>query len=221
MKIIITEKQLQEVLGVNLAYLGSKDGGTQNLMHDKEIGTTSKMDDDIATPTIGDKIAKSRTPRSYFGARKRHAPVNCDIERKNAIITETNQDLENKQYPIPSELLNILKKNASNSNAQNTNGKKRLNNLISMGSVSTGELYRLRNHFNKINKNSDEYNLLGGEKMLRWIEQQLKTATNVSRNAKEVKKRMGFDNAFIKKHNKSNSGTAHSKKNGITFSYED
>ena len=58
--------------------------------------------------------------------------------------------------------------------------------------------------------------------MHRWIEEQLKNAKSVSHNSKEVKKDLGFENAFIKKHDKtSKNGKAHtSKNNNVTFSYE-
>ncbi len=222
MKIIITEKQLKEVLGVNLSYLNNNEDGVNKGNYDSEIFVTDKTDD-MKTTSTTDKIQKSRTPRSYFGARKRHATINCSKKQNSELITETNQELSDKLYTIPENIINVLKNNLNSvSNMKNINGKQRLENIINMKQLSTGEMYRLRNKFNNIDKKSDEYKLLGGEEMHRWIEEQLKNAKSISRNSKEVKKELGFDNAFIKKHEKtSKNGKAHTtKNNNVSFTYE-
>lgn len=222
MKIIITEKQLKEVLGVNLSYLNGNDDGVNKNNYDSEIFTTDKTDN-MKTTSTTDKIQKSRTPRSYFGARKRHAVINCSKKNNDDLILETNQDLEDKMYTIPDNIINTLKQNLNNvANMGNISGKQRLENIINMKQINTGEMYRLRNNFNNLEKDSNEYKLLGGDEMHRWIEEQLKNAKSVSHNSKEMKKGLGFENAFIKKHDKaSKNGKAHtSKNNNITFSYE-
>lgn len=221
MRIIITEKQLKEVLGANMAYLNPNDNNIPKGDYDSQISTSDEMDDDTPIPTMGDRISKSRCPRSYFGARKRHAPVNCSTLKKKESINETNQDLVNKTYAIPDDIMKILQSNLNNNqNRKKVDGIMRLKNLINMRSISTGEMYRLKNYFNNADKKSDEYTLLGGEKMKRWVEQQLNTATSMSQTSKQTKKELGFKNAFIKTHNKTGHGTAHSTKNNVTFNYE-
>ena len=82
-------------------------------------------------------------------------------------------------------------------------------------------MYRLKNDFERMDSKSDEYRLLGGTKMKRWIEQQLKTATTMSKHSKDVKHMLGDTNAYIKKHQKTGTGTAHTvKKNNVQFNYE-
>lgn len=222
MKIRITEKQLNEVLGVNMSYLNPNDNGIPKGDWDSQISVSDEMDDGTPTPTTGDRISKSRAPRSYFGARKRHAPVNCSYKTKGSIIMETNQDLEGKKYNIPDYIMKKLQINLNaNKNNKNVDGIMRLKNLINMKGVTTGEMYRLKNFFENADKQDYQYTMLGGDEMKRWIDQQLKTATSVSRSSKEVKKELGMKNAFIKKHTKTGHGTAHSdKKNDVTFSYE-
>jgi hypothetical protein len=82
-------------------------------------------------------------------------------------------------------------------------------------------MYRLKSDFERMDSKSDEYRLLGGTKMKRWIEQQLKTATTMSKHSKDVKHMLGDTNAYIKKHQKNGTGTAHTvKKNNVQFNYE-
>lgn len=223
MKIRITEKQLNEVLGVNMSYLNPNDSGVVKGDYDSQISVSDEMTDDTPTPTVGDRISKSRAPRSYFGSRRRHAPIKCSKSCGDNIITETNQELVDKKYIIPDNIMKNLQNNLTiNQNKKNVDGIMRLKNLVNMKNITTGELYRLNNYFNNANKDDYEYKMLGGDEMKRWVEQQIKTATNISRNSKEVKKEIGIKNAFIKNHTKSGSGTAHSNKNnGISFSYEE
>ena len=67
MKIRITEKQLNEVLGINMSYLNPNDSGVVKGDYDSQISVSDEMTDDTPTPTVGDRISKSRAPRSYFG----------------------------------------------------------------------------------------------------------------------------------------------------------
>ena len=224
MKIIITEKQLTEVLGVDSAYLNinaDNNGGMPTSNSDSEIFVSDKMDGKIPEPSTTDKIAKQKSPRSYFGATKRKSIVQCNIDKKKEELTESNKDLVNKKYTIPEHLFTILKGNLNNA-SNGIDGVKRLKNILSMRSLSTNEMYRIRNRFNNLSDNDSEYHLLGGDEMKRWIEGQLKTAKNISRTSKEVKRDMGFENPFIKSHTKDNgNGKAHTKKNsGVSFNYE-
>jgi hypothetical protein len=63
--------------------------------------------------------------------------------------------------------------------------------------------------------------LLGGNEMERWVNQQLDTSMAISHNSKVLKKNLGMENAFIKKHQKTGTGTSHSQKsNNVSFDYE-
>ena len=219
-KIYVTEKQLHEALGMSLSYLNNSENGASASHYDSEITVNGNITGE--TETTMDKISKSKAPRSYFGARKRMTTINCSIDSDKKKLFETNQDLVDKTYTIPNDLYNILKNNyASIGKQHNIEGIKRLKNLINARVINTNEMYRLKNDFERMDSKSDEYRLLGGTKMKRWIEQQLKTATTMSKHSKDVKHMLGDTNAYIKKHQKTGTGTAHTvKKNNVQFNYE-
>lgn len=219
-KIYVTEKQLHEALGMSLSYLNNSENGASASHYDSEITVNGNITGE--TETTMDKISKSKAPRSYFGARKRMATINCSIDSNKKKLFETNQDLVDKTYTIPDDLYTILKNNFNSvSSGHNIDGIKRLKNLINARSINTSEMYRLKNDFERMDSKSDEYKLLGGTKMKRWIDQQLKTATTMSKHSKDVKHMLGDTNAYIKKHQKTGTGTAHTvKKNNVQFNYE-
>ena len=216
-KIYITEKQLNKIFEVELSYLNPSEGNRPITIGDEEIFTSDNIEGDTENPT-SDKISKSRYPRSYYGAKKRNLTLNCSIDKKK--INESNQDLVDKKYNIPEKLYNTLKNNLSQYSG-NINGIKRLKNLINMESLTTNEMYRILNKLNSLDKNSDEFNLIGGEEMLRWVDKELKHAKNVSYNRKKINKDLGRENSFISAHNKnSKNGEGHTKNGGVTFNYE-
>ena len=219
-KIYVTEKQLHEALGMSLSYLNNSENGASASHYDSEITVNGNITGE--TETTMDKISKSKAPRSYFGARKRMATINCSIDSNKKKLFETNQDLVDKTYTIPDDLYTILKNNFNSvSGGRNIDGIKRLKNLINTRAINTSEMYRLKSDFERMDSKSDEYRLLGGTKMKRWIEQQLKTATTMSKHSKDVKHMLGVPNAYIKNHKKIGTGTAHTvKKNNVQFNYE-
>ena len=219
-KIYVTEKQLHEALGMSLSYLNNNENGASASHYDSEITVNGNITGE--TETTMDKISKSKAPRSYFGARKRMATINCSIDSNKKKLFETNQDLVDKTYTIPDDLYTILKNNFNSvSSRHNIDGIKRIKNLINARVINTNEMYRLKSDFECMDSKSDVYKLLGGAKMKRWIEQQLKTATTMSKHSKDVKHMLGDTNAYIKKHQKIGTGTAHTvKKNNVQFNYE-
>lgn len=219
-KIYVTEKQLHEALGMSLSYLNNSENGASASHYDSEITVNGNITGE--TETTMDKISKSKAPRSYFGARKRMATINCSVDSNKKKLFETNQDLVDKTYTIPNEIYNILRVNYNSiGNQRNIDGIKRLKNLINTRTINTNEMYRLKSDFERMDSKGDEYRLLGGTKMKRWIDQQLKTATTMSKHSKDVKHMLGDKNAYIKNHQKTNTGTAHTiKKNNVQFNYE-
>ena len=219
-KIYVTESQLQEALGMSLSYLNNTENGAPVSQYDSEITVNGNITGE--TKTNMDKISKSKAPRSYFGARKRMSTITCSKGFDKKKLFETNQDLVDKTYTIPNDLYNILSQNYKRVNGEkNIEGIKRLKNLINMRTINTNEMYRLKNEFENMDEKSGTFSLLGGTKMKRWIDQQLKTATSVSRHSKDVKHMLGDTNAYIKKHQKTGTGTAHTvKKNNVQFNYE-
>ena len=144
------------------------------------------------------------------------------MKKKN--LTESNKDLVNNKYQIPEKLYKTLCANYNRAkNNTNIKGAQRLNNLVNNKAISYNEMYRLKNYFENLPQNDAEYILLGGNEMVRWIDQQLKSDTTTSKNTKEVKKMLGMRNVYQKEGGTKNSGNnkAHSKKNElITFNFE-
>ena len=221
MKIIISEKQLHEILGVDSAYLDTSISAdiVMDNSADKEIFVADKIDGKLPTPSTTDKISKKRVPRSFFGSPK--YSLRCSKNRDSEILNEENKDLKDKTYTMPDQIYNILKSNLNTYSGNSDKGIRRLKNMVDMRSLTTGEMYRVRNKLNSLNKDSEEYKLIGGTKMLNWIDNQLKSAKDISQTSKEVKKDLGINNAFISSHNKEGkNGKAHTPKNGVTFTYE-
>lgn len=219
-KIYVTESQITEAFGMGLSYFNSSNNIPQ-IKCDSEITTNSGVDGKTEVTT--DKINSRRSPRTYFGSRKTpNTVIKCSLEKKKT-LNESNKDLENDIYEIPDELYRILQQNLRNvGNKKNVEGIMRLKNLVNNRGISYQEMYRLKNHFENTPKQNSDFMLLGGEKMKRWVDEQLKTATTISRNSKAVMSTIK-NNAYQKEGGTKNSGNgqAHTeKKNGVTFNFE-
>lgn len=226
-KIYITEKQLNEVFDVSLAYLNNTDGETVSPSDIRtQIFTSDNIEGDTPEQPTTDDITSKLYRKNFYGMPNRASsqrtlfpdtlPKTFDKKKVN----EANQDLVDKQYNIPNKLYNKLRNNLSQYNGD-TNGIKRLKNLINMKSLSTSEMYRIQNRLNALDKSDEEYELIGGDEMLRWINKELKHAKNVSYNRKKINKDLGRENSFISAHNKSSkNGKGHVSNNNVTFNYE-
>ena len=93
-------------------------------------------------------------------------------------------------------------------------------NLLDNKSISSNEMYRLKNRLENLGQDTDEFKMMGGDEMLQWINTNLDRDTNLSRKRKEFKSNMGVENAFIKKHSKNNGGKGHTNDNIININYE-
>lgn len=120
------------------------------------------------------------------------------------IITENNE-LKNRNFPIPDGVRKYLQKTLDNYNGDKTiDGYKRLNNILSMNGIAYNEMKRLKNFFDNYQgtDKSAEFILNGGEPMKNWVNNTLYTATKAVHDFKQAKKDAGIDNAFIKHHSK-------------------
>lgn len=213
-KIYVTESQITEVFGMGLSYFNGP-SNIPEIKADSDVTTGGKIDK--GTKITTDKIKKYS--RTYFGPRK---VIRCSLEKKN--LTESNKELVNNRYQIPEKLYKTLCANYNRvKNNTNIKGAQRLNNLVNNKAISYNEMYRLKNYFENLPQNDDEYILLGGNEMVRWIDQQLKSDTTTSKNTKKAKEMLGMRNVYQKEGGTKNSGNnkAHSKKNDlITFNFE-
>ena len=215
-KIYVTEAQLKGAFGMALSYFKSGENGAKEAPFDSEISVNGELSGETNITT--DKTASEITPRTYYGARKRHS-INCSVEKKT--LSESNKELVDNTYQIPEKLYKTLCANHNRvKNNSNIKGIQRLGNLVNNRAISYNEMYRLKNYFENLPQNDSEYILLGGNEMVRWIDQQLKSSTSSSKNTKEIKKMLGMKNVYQKEGGTKNSGNgqAHSKK--PTFNYE-
>lgn len=221
-RVIFTQKQLDEVIGGDFQYLkdnttGMGEKGDAEIVANPTLSDNEEHGKPITGDEFGSKIAPNRR-FGYIGAGK--VNITCSKTNKKKVVSESNQDLVNKKFKIPDEIYGHLKNNLQGIQDKSTKGYKRLNNLVNNRYITTSEMYRLKNFFDKNSEESAEYNLIGGNEMKTWIEKELGAATTMSRQSKEIKRDLGQNNAFIKSHEKTcgNNG-AHTRKD-VEITYE-
>ena len=125
-----------------------------------------------------------------------------------------NNQLKDRIFKIPDDVMNHLKYQMSNKNGD-IEGIKRARNLVNMGTVNYGQLKRIIHDLKNIDKNTDitKYNLYGGEVMERWGNTTLDGERDLIRSRKQSKKRSDNisnitgerSNAFLSSHTKKTS----------------
>lgn len=202
-KIILSHRQLSEVIGADFDYLDTTTDNINDFIGDSEIVTNPKVDsDDLSDPMTSDRLGKNIAPRFFYGHRDVRGLMSCGKNNGEKSINESNKDLDNRYYKIPDELYQHLKSTYNSiKNNKNAKGIKRLYNLITDRNLSTGEMYRLKNFF-ETNTDKENYLNIGGEKLKKWVDNELNNATAISYRSKDTKRKMGETNAFISPHNK-------------------
>jgi hypothetical protein len=99
-----------------------------------------------------------------------------------------NKDLYGKEYEIPSNILKNLNK---------FKDEKTISNIINKKKISYSLLKRLKNRME-----NGELDNLGGNDFRNWVEQQLGEDRRSIHKSKDVKRKSGIANAFIKPHSK-------------------
>lgn len=184
--IYITEAQLQEIVG-NGAYLDDTDTTNEYRFGGEEItvnGTTGNYVDgdiDLGKPITSDDFADSLVPQRNHWSRG----------STRTTIHEANQDLTGKQntFQVSSLELGKLKQRLNNyTGSQNDAGYKRGKNIINKERVSYDDAYRILDDMNSGNAGE----VLDPDGTLRnELERKVKTATDISRNSREMKMAMG------------------------------
>lgn len=121
------------------------------------------------------------------------------------LLVEGNSELKNRSFKIPKEVRELLQNTLDNYNGDKTiDGYKRLNNLLSMNTISYQEMKRIKNFFDNYGgtDKSAEFILNGGEQMKNWVNNTLNMATTAIHDFKQAKKDAGINNAFRKPHEK-------------------
>jgi hypothetical protein len=99
-----------------------------------------------------------------------------------------NKDLYGKEYEVPSDILKNLNK---------FKGEKTIANIINNKKISYSLLKRIKNRME-----NGEMDNLGGQNFKNWVEQKLGEDRRAIHTSKDVKRKSGVANAFIKPHSK-------------------
>lgn len=99
-----------------------------------------------------------------------------------------NKDLYGKYYELDENILNSL---------ENYKGEETISNLIDKKQVSYSGLKKIKNRME-----NGEMENLGGQDFKNWIEQKLGEDRRAIHTSKEVKRKSGAANAFLRPHSK-------------------
>lgn len=223
--IIITERQLREIVGADPSYLDSMEGDFKEYNAGIETMVGGKLSDKSdANPLTTDDLTQmlSKTYGSSTVMQQEPRTINCSKNVKKKTLSENSPMGQSKTWMIPDELYKQLQSNSQMYQGdKNAAGWDRLNNLIGQRNVKYGEMKRLKNYFdNQGKKDQNGYNLLGGAKMEQWVQNSLKSYRGAVETDKANRSAMGQENVYQKAGGTKNSGNgkAHSKKNnGITY----
>lgn len=115
-----------------------------------------------------------------------------------------NKDLYNKEYDIPSDVLESLQKgfDTHSSRFQNTSGYKKNINLRDKEKISYKLLKNYKNKFDSGNLSKERYELMGGDRMKTWVDMILNQSRQAIKTSKTHRMNSGLSNSFIKPHSK-------------------
>lgn len=220
-KIIISQKQLDEICGGNSAYLDNVENDfAQN--GNNEVYTGDKLDNHDADPLTTDKLAKTmRRDSSLWGLgryNKASTPIflSCSKkEWKEQALNESNSSLEGTNISISPTTERFITGKGAGANA------------VENGGVSYTNATTIKSRMNKLQKQANagdvaaqqKYNEMGGEEFHKNIEKTLDDKTSIIQRDKENRsKNLNQQNVFQKPGGKkiSGNGQAHSGK-GNTY----
>ena len=222
--IIISERQLNEILGADSSYLDNMEGDFKEFNADIEVSAGGKLSNKTdSKPITGDEYTSMLSKTYGFNGTSRHQPLvmNCSTDKKK-VLSENVPMGQGRTWTIPDELYSQLQNNCQMYRGdRSAAGWDRLNNLVKQKNINYGEMKRLKNFFDKDGKNDpNNYNLIGGQQMEQWVQNSLKSYRGAVETDKASRAAMGFDNVYQKAGGTKNSGNgqAHTKKNnGITY----
>lgn len=222
--IIISERQLNEILGADSSYLDNMEGDFQEFNAHTEVSVNGKLSDKTdGDPITGDEFASKLAKNDIWTGRGcgHGLVVNCGVDNKKKIV-EANSAGQNRSWIIPDKIYNQLQQNLQMYNGdKNAAGFDRLNNLINKRDVEYSEMKRLKSFFdNEASADPNHFNLIGGNDMKVWVNNTLNSFRTSVESDKANRKSMGFQNVYQKAGGtkQSGNGQAHSPKNSnITY----
>lgn len=119
-----------------------------------------------------------------------------------------NKDLKNNTYFLPEEIKGLISNNLSKlEDGKKYHSTKRAEELISDTPITYSNMYRIKNFLDSyLDKEKDgKYKIIGGDRLLSWINSELSSDTEANRRNKETKRDSGLDNQFKDTHTKNKS----------------
>ena len=115
-----------------------------------------------------------------------------------------NKDLYNKEYDIPSDVIESLQKGFDEHSTRfyNTSGYKKNINLRNNKKISYQLLKNNKNKFESGNLSKERYELMGGDRMKNWVNMILNQDRQTLKTSKKHRMDSGLSNSFIKTHTK-------------------
>jgi hypothetical protein len=123
-----------------------------------------------------------------------------------------NNDLKNRIFDIPQNILDQINSSLQNLNGQHVDGVHRAKKLLSDKKVKYGQLKKIIHDIKNMDKKNDivKYNLCGGERMEKWSKPFLQGERDLVSNNKDSKKQADEiggltgerKNTHLKKHSK-------------------
>ena len=201
--IYLTESQYNTIVGIDNSENSNIPPYTAT-----EITTGGITGED--EPVLSDKISNSL---STTGLGNRRTGLYCGKNNKKKIVEGGNSKIVDKTYKIPDNLLSHLNDVQKQYGNNGEAGSKRNAFLTQNGEINGEHAYEIQSEMSDMEKESTEYQRLGGDEMLNWLNNTLGRDASLAKKSKQIKTDMGFENAFIKKHTKNNGGKAHTPKN--------
>lgn len=201
--LIITKKQLEEIVGGDSSYLDNADTDFKQDAVNK-IYTGEKTDTEDSMPVTTDKFAKQlRRNYGYFGMGRNAkacypAVVTCsksDWVNKN-VVNEDNSALQNTNFGIGQSFKDNI---VAAGDSAGANAAKNGNISYDNARVIKHRMEKLQNQAMKGNSQAQQKYLNMGGKMLQdTVNQKLDNATSLVKRDKENRNNMGFQNVYQK-----------------------
>ena len=222
--LILTQKQLDEIVGGNSAYLDNVDS---DFVQDgaNKVYTGEKTDSEDTKPVTSDKFAKQINRNyGYYGygrTVKSDAPLMMTCSKaewkKRNLVKEDNQDLVGTNFGIGQSVKDNMVAAGDSAGA----------NAVEKGNVSYGNAKVIKHRMEKLQKQAQKgdvgaqqkYQNMGGKLLQDTVTNKLDTATSLDKRDKENRSNMGFQNVYQKSGGTkiSGNGKANSPKQVITY----
>lgn len=201
--LILTRKQLDEIVGGDTTYLDNADS---DFAEDgaNQVYTGEKTDTEDAAPVTTDKFSKQLRRNigvyGYGSELRRSGPLvmtcsKSDWEKKN-LIKETNSALVNTNFGVGQTVKDNMVATGDSAGA----------NAVQTGNISYNNAKTIKSRMNKLQKQAERgdqqaaqtYQNMGGKLLHDTVEKKLDNATSLVKRDKENRSNMGFNNVYQK-----------------------